>query len=361
MDIADKVTGNSYTAAQWTEFKNCIENAIESTGLTLASTSIQLKETLTRYALAGDFYTDSGAADALVLTAIGAYGTTAAYITGMRCRFIANATNTTTTTANVSGLGVKTIKKDKFQTNLAAGDITVGYLYEIIYNGTLFELSQLGGIPLPVSYIQGDTLYASATDVVAKLAKGTTLQLLRMNVGATVPEWFSLAETTGGTGQTTYAQGDILYASGVNTLAKLAKGTTLQELRMNVGATVPEWFTSTDSTLTFVDTNVLNGVATPAAWTDVDLSAVVGANACLVMCRITAVGATTPDFAFRTNGETAEVGTAANYFYGGITTLSLDENFIGYIFIKTDTGGIIECKERVSAQNYSLDVIAYIK
>jgi hypothetical protein len=45
----------------------------------------------------------------------------------------------------------------------------------------------------------------------------------------------------GGTGLTTYAVGDILYASGTSTLAKLAKGTAKQILRMNTGATAPEY------------------------------------------------------------------------------------------------------------------------
>ena len=38
-------------------------------------------------------------------------------------------------------------------------------------------------------------------------------------------------------------QGDILYASGANTLARLAKGTAAQTLKMNSGATAPEWTT----------------------------------------------------------------------------------------------------------------------
>ncbi len=39
------------------------------------------------------------------------------------------------------------------------------------------------------------------------------------------------------------AQGDLLYASGANTPARLAKGTAYQRLRMNLGATAPEWAT----------------------------------------------------------------------------------------------------------------------
>lgn len=41
--------------------------------------------------------------------------------------------------------------------------------------------------------------------------------------------------------------GDILYATAADTLQRLAKGTASQEIRMNAGATAPEWFTSTSS------------------------------------------------------------------------------------------------------------------
>jgi hypothetical protein len=49
----------------------------------------------------------------------------------------------------------------------------------------------------------------------------------------------ALDEAEGGTGQTTYATGDILYASGANTLAKLAAGTNTHVLTLTGG--VPTW------------------------------------------------------------------------------------------------------------------------
>lgn len=47
--------------------------------------------------------------------------------------------------------------------------------------------------------------------------------------------------TNGGTGQSTYATGDTLYASGANTLAKLSVGTSGQVLTVSGG--VPTWQT----------------------------------------------------------------------------------------------------------------------
>lgn len=45
------------------------------------------------------------------------------------------------------------------------------------------------GVALPGSAVAGDLLYASGANTYANLAKGTALQLLRMNAGASQPEW----------------------------------------------------------------------------------------------------------------------------------------------------------------------------
>lgn len=52
----------------------------------------------------------------------------------------------------------------------------------------------------------------------------------------------TLAETRGGTGQGTYTQGDILYSSGADTLAKLAKNTSATRYLSNTGTSNnPAW------------------------------------------------------------------------------------------------------------------------
>jgi len=53
----------------------------------------------------------------------------------------------------------------------------------------------------------------------------------------------TLAYDQGGTGQTTYATGDIVYASAINTLSKLTVGSTGQVLKVAAGA--PAWATDT--------------------------------------------------------------------------------------------------------------------
>lgn len=66
--------------------------------------------------------------------------------------------------------------------------------------------------------------------------------------------------SSGGTGITTYAAGDLLYASATNTLAKLAKGTDGQVLKLSGG--VPTWGTDNDTiyTLPTATSTVLGGI-----------------------------------------------------------------------------------------------------
>ena len=70
----------------------------------------------------------------------------------------------------------------------------------------------------------------------------TNLTGLPLSTGVTG----TLGATNGGTAQSTYAQGDMLYASAVNTLSKLTIGTSGQVLRVSAGG-IPEWFTTAGS------------------------------------------------------------------------------------------------------------------
>ena len=107
-----------------------------------------------------------------------------------------------------------------------------------------------GGTGL-ASFTAGDILYATGATTLTKLGKGTAEQVLAMNTGATAPDWGSVDLTVlptitvakGGTNLSSFTAGDILYATGATTLAKLAKGTAAQTLKMNAGATAPEWAT----------------------------------------------------------------------------------------------------------------------
>lgn len=70
----------------------------------------------------GGFFTASGTANAIVLTSEGGITAPASYVTGQKFRFIVASTNTGTTTLNVDGLGIKTLK------TISGNDLPSGYL-----------------------------------------------------------------------------------------------------------------------------------------------------------------------------------------------------------------------------------------
>ena len=109
-DLNGKITGNTLTAAEWNEVPSEIQNVIEALGLTLSSGDLnQLGKAIAGYVANGTFYTDSGIANAYVLTKIGLKQTATAYTDGFFASFIAGNSNSSASTVNVAGLGVKNI------------------------------------------------------------------------------------------------------------------------------------------------------------------------------------------------------------------------------------------------------------
>ncbi len=122
-----------------------LENIITSAGITLSQSDLfQLGKAVATYSAGGDFYTDSGAADAYVLSAIGSKQTPEEYFDGMRIRFLPENANTGASTINVNSLGVINIKKADGVSDPAAGDISTTEL-QLTYDGTNFRIVELGG------------------------------------------------------------------------------------------------------------------------------------------------------------------------------------------------------------------------
>ena len=145
------------------------------------------------------------------------------------------------------------------------------------------------------SYAAGDIVYASAINTLSKLTVGTSGQVLKVTAG--VPAWetdtatgtvtsvglsapafltvggspvtssgtlaltysgTALPAINGGTAQTTYTTGDLLYASGANTLSKLGIGTSAQVLTVTGG--VPAWSAAVAGTVTSVAQSFTGGL-----------------------------------------------------------------------------------------------------
>jgi hypothetical protein len=126
-------------------------------------------------------------------------------------------------------------------------------------------------------------------------SSGTVLMAVNSSGAISTGTWNGTAieATYGGTGLTSYATGDVLYASASNTLAKLAAGTEGYLLTMSSG--VPTWaaapvslpsqtgysgkfLTTNGSTASWADTPIITGTATISAntATTIDTNALSG-------------------------------------------------------------------------------------
>ena len=105
-----------------------------------------------------------------------------------------------------------TIDGARFPATLPAADGSA--LTNIVH--TPADNSVTGG-KLDISLVAGDTMYASATDTLAKLTKGTAGQVLKMNSGATAPEWGADEGLP-----TAGADGQVLTSDGTNWASEAA-------------------------------------------------------------------------------------------------------------------------------------------
>lgn len=226
-DLNDKVTGNSLTAPEWNEVPSEIQNVIEDTGQTLSSGDLnQLGKGVAMYAANGVFYTDSGAANAYVLTAIGGKQTPPAYADGMTVRFIPGNDNTGAATVNVAGLGVKSIKAGG--ADIPAGYLNTSSIATLIYDNAngWFEWQRQGEAinPLLVDYtVPSDTTSVNFTGLDSVTHGGYLIEILHLN-------------TTGSTSQIeTFVNGDTTSTNYYNQLSR-SSGATHADAQSNNAA-----------------------------------------------------------------------------------------------------------------------------
>jgi|SRR3989344_1220513 len=123
-----------------------------------------------------------------------------------------------------------------------AGSITIGFTGVLpVSNGGTGQSS----------YTIGDLLYASGSTTLSKLADIATGNVLISGGVGSAPSYGKVDLTShvsnvlpianGGTNISTYTTGDLLYSSATNVLSKLPIGSAYQALKMNSGATNVEW------------------------------------------------------------------------------------------------------------------------
>jgi hypothetical protein len=142
-NIPTKTDGvSTLPAAEFNQIPDELENAITNTGQTLTSgTLTQISKAMSIYAAGGSFYTDSGAANAYVLSVVGSKQPPHAYFNGMEVKFLPGNANTGASTVNVATLGVKNIKLADGSTDPSAGDIPASTEITLTYDGTNFRIT----------------------------------------------------------------------------------------------------------------------------------------------------------------------------------------------------------------------------
>jgi hypothetical protein len=143
---SSKVDGDSVDANEWNQLAS-IDNFITTSGQTPSTSNLnQMGIGAARYSSGGQFFTDSGTANAYVLTSISPFkspvssGAGEGYFIGMEIKFRAGNVNTGASTVNVNSAGVKNLKQADGTTDLAAGDIPTTQDSVFRYNGTAFVL-----------------------------------------------------------------------------------------------------------------------------------------------------------------------------------------------------------------------------
>jgi len=138
-DTGDSI---SFGANEANSIINELENAVTSTGQTLATgvvadtTVEQLARSLTMAGQSASSYTDSGAADAYVLTStLSTLVKPSAYFDGMKVSFTPDNVNTGASTINVSSIGAKAIVTVS-DVAIVAGALLTTKRYDLIYVST---------------------------------------------------------------------------------------------------------------------------------------------------------------------------------------------------------------------------------
>lgn len=140
-------------------------------------------------------------------------------------------TFTSATSGNVTG---ENVSSTKLQFNPSTGAFTATSLTPTNALGVSY-----GGTNI-TSYTAGDLLYASGSTTLSKLGIGSSNYILTSS--GTSPQWVQyLSAGQGGTGQTSYTVGDILYADTSSTLAKLSDVATGNALISGGVGSAPSW------------------------------------------------------------------------------------------------------------------------
>jgi len=146
-DIVTKNTGDSLSADEFNDIPGELENSITDTGQTLTAADLfQLSKAMSVYAAGGSFFTDSGIADAYVLSTIGSKKSPPVYFDGQEISFVVGNANTAASTVNVGAAGLKDLRTSA-GTVFTGGELPLGdYVsFRFDFGANHFKLLPAGG------------------------------------------------------------------------------------------------------------------------------------------------------------------------------------------------------------------------
>lgn len=165
----------------------------------------------------------------------------------------------------------------------------------------------------------GDLLYGTAADTVARLGIGAAGRVLKVNSGATAPEW-AVDPTT----DVVTTAGDLIYGTGADAVTRLGIGTAGQVLKVNSGATAPEWGAAPGATFNtgYAYNGTLEGTTST---TFTDLASVVSTTVTTGTKALVSINAVTMN-------NSAVAGMLIGFAISGATTVSASTEY--------STGGV---------------------
>ena len=153
--VYDTVISETAVNQNFTDIATGLSTAITKDGQTVVTANIPMASNKFTGLTAGSAATDSATLGQVQAQAYAWAGTAAgtadvltaspspaitAYAAGQAFRFVAASDNTGTATIAINGLAAKAIQNDG--SALAAADIATGKIYEIVYDGTQFQISR---------------------------------------------------------------------------------------------------------------------------------------------------------------------------------------------------------------------------
>jgi len=139
--VATKNVGDQYTAIEFNKLTSEeLQNAVVSSSQSLSeSDQFQMSKTIAQYSSDGDFYIDAGSANNYILSPQTPRKGISNYFNGQKIRFVALNTNTSSSTVNISSIGIKQILNMNGGA-LIGGEIQTGQIINLFYDGSAFKI-----------------------------------------------------------------------------------------------------------------------------------------------------------------------------------------------------------------------------